>query len=326
MDVFDGHDVPRGSRIPNDGDSWNYSSVGPNPDTGNLEGKLPLVYSPYGYLDRDSHLDRVALDVSGWLLFAQHVASGLKSYGQEEDKIDDLKIYTGLARAMSAQGETWCDACRVLALHAPERKGRAVRELLETCVEDPLLISALAPPPVSVGTVDADTCSACPAGQGTLMDGTCGVCSVDMTIDASSISADSQSLDTMTSASGDTCPELFVLDIENLPSLPAGLTGIAVQVGPTNLLSPTCEQLYSFEYERRDASGAVVNSQSLSGTGDLVDCPLDGSVCVEDCKGLPSMKENAPIAFAKMRFHVPAQPNSSVHLSVGEEDDGEIIH
>src|SRR5690242_16300594 len=113
----------------------------------------------------------------------------MKSYVQEEDKIDDLKIYSGVARAMSSQGVSWCDACRVLALHAPQRKGRAIRELLETCVEDPLLVGALAPPPVPVSTINADSCLACPAGQGTLMDGTCGVCSVDMIIDASSIGA-----------------------------------------------------------------------------------------------------------------------------------------
>jgi len=149
---------------------------------------------------------------------------------------------------------------------------------------------------------------------------------VDITIDAASLGAGSQNIDTMTTAAGDTCPEVLVLDIENLPSLPAGLTGITAEVGPTSSFSTSCEQQYSFEYERRDASGATVNSQSLSGTGDLKDCDPDESICLEGCDGLPSVEESAPITFETMRFHVPAQPNTSVHLSAGEEDDDGILH
>ncbi|MFC1643060.1 hypothetical protein ACFL5O_10325, partial [Myxococcota bacterium] len=156
-DAFDGHNAARGALVPGDGDVWMLTTPG--------DSSTPLIFSPTGYGNTDEHLERVALGGEALRDFVARLADGLGLFGTG-DSITDARVFAALNDTMAERGISWCDRCRVLALHSTALVTENVRSLFETCVNDGLVAGAVGAPPEPTLRLDAASCELCPPRHG----------------------------------------------------------------------------------------------------------------------------------------------------------------
>lgn len=288
-DLFDGAGATRGttapsSLLPNDGDSWRWT----NP----ADTNLPLVLNTTPYNNTDSFFDRVAVPgPSGMAAFTSIMAAGLQEVdfdpnGAEGD-FSEQKFYSAVAGAMSVHNVSWCDQCRVLALHTPsvnDPMNMPIHDVFAACTMADFMPLALGAPPVPLAKLTAD-CGSCPPGQIAKPDGTCTPdCPVDVVLDAASLGIGQTSASTDVSVSGDTCPETFVLRIENHGALYGGLEPTTVSLEPTPASATSCPGSYTLEQVL--TKGGTSTTASASGTGTWsscagsFSCPSEGGECI----------------------------------------------
>src|SRR5690606_20077196 len=91
--------------------------------------------------------------------------------------IDEMKIRTAVDDAMIERNVSWCDRCRVLALHEEGADKTNVRTLWESCLADNELQVVLGPGPDPDNLrLDANTCQVCPDGFTSDDNGQCVLC------------------------------------------------------------------------------------------------------------------------------------------------------
>ena len=83
---------------------------------------------------------------------------------------------------MAFRGETWCDRCRVLALHSDTNPADKIGALFLACKDDPLIADVMGPAPEPDLRLDAATCATCPDNFFSNEDGVCEACEGDDTV------------------------------------------------------------------------------------------------------------------------------------------------
>jgi hypothetical protein len=312
QDAFDGHGQRFGN-VPGDGDVW----------TGTV-GSLTL--SSTGYGDRDSALERVKLNGSALKTFVGYLADGLAPLTLG-DSIDDAKIYGALNRTMQDNGVSWCDRCRVLALHEPGAAPTNVKELFQTCGAGGLSGGAVGPAPSADLRLDANTCTACAAGStsdnqgvctpclGTIVGNTCLQCASDVVIDAAVEPFGGRTFATTTSAPGDNCPTVFWVEVRNGPAaFTRGANAFSAGLdGP----KPACNQPLSLELAGAVAGGFGTISKVAVPTGwSEPTCP-PGLLCLSGCLNAPSIGFNSASQLPAGIFRFGSPAVSGLNMQVG---------
>jgi len=324
-DVFDGHGLRKSLVTPTDGDSWMQDPP-----------MSPLTYSPEGYGDNDSTLERVALPGPAMLDIVERIAARLLPLGTGSN-ISDVKVFAGINDAMSARGISWCDRCRVFALHSttrPDNESIAsvqIHSLFETCMNDNLIREAIGEPPDINLRLDAATCTTCAPGYISSAEGDCvpcptvvsgnrcETCQADVVVDpaAASIYASYNAGAVLT---GDVCPETFILEVRN----PVGAIGQSVDylranIQPTPYTESLCNRPYTLT-TARESTGGFVNEPLISSTGrwDL-NCGIDDTQCPPPaCEDTPARTiPLTELSDKAIRFSVPVDGNTEIVLSTG---------
>lgn len=310
-DAFDGHRAERGAHVPNDADSWRLSQVDTDASGNPIYG-LPLIYSPVAYQDQDSDLERVALSGPAWKMFADVITNDLGAWGGG-DEVDDKRIFLALDFAMRTEDVTWCDRCRVFALHSPGFSSTVVREMFEQCVNDADIATAMGAPPFPVEVLNADSCLPCDGPP--QPDGTCaGECSVDRVLEAGEL-GEGQSVYSGISEPGDTCPQTFVVEVVNLDDVAPLAYHSTAGVRPIVNLQTFCEQPHVLSYLQYDASGLLTeeNTRISVGVREELLPPFSGFTC----SGLPHFDlDVADWPSGKMRFEMPTKPEREFFLNM----------
>jgi len=182
--------------------------------------------------------------------------------------VTDDDTYTSLNAAMSEAGQSWCDRCRVFALHSPFSNPPPpappatplplnVQTLFSSCVADGLIARSLgSPPPEASLRLDANRCVPCAANETSDSNGVCQFCPnivvgnscvecpADVVFDGESFNG--ASLNAGAVAAGDRCPQLFFAQITR-PVLLAtrGLDVVAALEASNNRDRQRCEQPFS---------------------------------------------------------------------------------
>lgn len=325
MDLFDGQSGPRASDQPSNGDAWRWNSS-------------TLAYSPTGDGNDDSNLERVALP--GYYIgqIAADLAAGMRPFiqynltdGNFEGAgyaIDDMKIRTAVDNAMLNRGINWCGRCAVLALHEPGGRNTTVRELWETCQTDPDLVEVLGPSPDPVHLrLDADTCSVCGAGfisddngacvpcADTVVGNRCEVCGPDVVLDGQTMAISKQQFDVSSTQAGDTCPDDFVVEVQNAQALfSRGAVQFGAQIVPSNSYTRSqCEREHVLRVTYNDPAGNGAFATYRS-TGSW----LEGGLF--PCQGLPVRDlTSAELGAGSVRFSAPALSGSRLEVVAATE-------
>jgi hypothetical protein len=316
-DAFDGRANTKFQNLPDNVDSWTGSNGA-------------LVFSPTTYGSQDSNLETVAISGQRLIDYAAGIASGLGDFGTGLP-IDDNKIYGALNLAMVNDGvSSWCDRCRVLGLHSPQRgPDNDIGVVFSTCVNDPVVKSALGgTPPEASGRIDAATCQPCPAGQysnkdgvctvctGTVVGNTCSNCPVNLTLDGNTLTSTS-----LVPSSSNGCPFWVELDNPQAAFTALNATSLSFVSGPVGLsggsggTQATCQRPYELDFGH--LPGPTVDT-TLTGTGVFTGCSGSG-ICITSCTGLPSksfvaadVASGTPLLIA-----VPAQdPTKLLYVNV----------
>ena len=323
-DAFDGRTRELTSNTPGDADNWtNLTPAGtPTPN-----GRL--ILEPVGYGNIDGSFERVALPASSLVRIAEEMAQGLGPFGTGSS-FSSEKMYRSVGRAMASEGYNWCERCRVLALHSPGLLSRDdatimsdLPKLFEHCVFDALVSEALeGGEPDLYGRMDAETCTACPAGQiadktgvcvpcgFTVHQNSCDVCVADVVLDGSTMALSSQVFDTTFAAPGDLCPEFFWVELRNPQAIFSRGGSLSATVAPEPLSAQACEQPFALSIAL-DTGGAFVIQQVLEGVGNFGGSPLPV------CGGLPIRTFSAPevATGAALRFGMPGDASKRVVIN-----------
>jgi hypothetical protein len=287
-----------------------------------------LTYEALSYGSQDSNLENVSLPGKALRDYAHKVAEGLGDFGTGP-QINDAKIYGALNYAMANNGvSSWCDRCRVLGLHSPKRTAdNDIGAVFSACVTDTDVKNALGgTPPEPNGRIDAATCSACPAGQysdnngvcqvctGVLVGNSCQTCSVDLVLDGSTMTIGSaESYSTNSTASGDTCPGLFVVELDDpglLPGRGANTLDVLTAGAVWGLGASQADCVQTFELDLAHMSGsALIVDTVLTGTG-----VWSGGGGVTLCTGYPIKSWSTPTFApgAKLFFAAPASATQKI--------------
>lgn len=187
--------------------------------------------------------------------------------------------------AMSEHNVSWCDQCRVVALHTPgitDPMNMPIHDVFEACKSSDILSELFWVPPFPLAKLTAD-CGSCPAGEVAQPNGTCAPdCPADVVLNAASLGVGQTNVSTNTSVSGDTCPEMFVLRIENHSALYGGLEQTTVSLEPSSPSAASCPGSYSFEQVL--TKGGTSTTASVGGLGTWsvcsgIGCPPEGGNC-----------------------------------------------
>ncbi|HMA91392.1 MAG TPA: hypothetical protein VKP30_01850, partial [Polyangiaceae bacterium] len=314
FDAFDGATNTKGLNVPNNADAWSYNGTA-------------LTYEPVSYGSQDSNLETVTLPGKALRDYAHKVAEGLGDFGTGP-QITDAKIYGALNYAMAQNGvSSWCDRCRVLGLHSPARGADDdIGAVFAACVTDSDVKNALGgTPPEASGRIDAATCTACPAGQysdnngvcqvctGVLVGNTCQTCNVDLVLSGTTLTVGaSESYDTTASPTGDVCPGLFVVELDD-PDALAGrsaselIVATAGTVWGSGSTQADCEQTFELDLMKMSGSALVIETVK-TGTG-VWSIPAG-------CSGYPSQawQTSTFTAGSKLYFAAPASSTQKVWL------------
>lgn len=334
MDVFDGQSAGRTASVPTDGDAWRWDA-----------SINALVYnsSPNGDGVDDSALERVALPGSSLRTIASVLADGLEPFIEYDvgegfeasgDVINDQKFREAVNTAMEDAGESWCDRCRVLALHEPNGSIGNVRELWQTCLADGDLLSLLGPGPDSESLrLRASTCELCPDGyysdangdcrlcHDTLVGNDCVVCQPDQIIDGATADLTSHVFNvTSTSLATDNCPEAFWVQVLNAGEFfGRGADSVVGVVGPNTNTEAACEQPFSLTTHLVTPAGLVVKDV-ISGAGRLTTaCDESIGQCLDICLGTPARLITQSEAANTVWFSSPVLPGVNLSVEVSEE-------
>jgi hypothetical protein len=312
-DAFDGQGARFGA-VPGDGDVWN-NSLG------------SLTVSSTGYGNTDSALERVALPASSLKTFVGYLADGLAPLSLG-DSIDDNKIYGALNSTMKDAQVSWCDRCRVLALHEPGASPTTVKGLFETCRAGGLSGTAVGPAPDADLRLDANTCmpcgpgmisddnGACQACLGTVVGNTCLQCAADLVIDAATAPFGHQTVPTTTSAAGDNCPTVFWVEIRN--GSQAFTRGADVLSAGLDGNKAACDRPLSLELAGPVTGGFGTISTLTVPTGwqETNPCPT-GQLCLNGCFKAPSFGFNSASQLPGETFRFGTPSVSGLTMSVG---------
>ena len=170
-DVFDGHGESNSVHVPNDADIWQLRD--PQLPFDAAANPLKLAAQDYGAID-DGTLERVSLGGGVFVDFIRRMAESWGPAGPPG--IEDTSTFAALNGAMEAASVSWCDRCRVFALHSTTDPDDNVGALFEACVADDLLASTLGAAPEPDLRLNAATCAPCPDGQVSNDDGVCVPC------------------------------------------------------------------------------------------------------------------------------------------------------
>lgn len=162
------------------------------------------------------------------------------------------------------------------------------RDVFEACLNTPPTAGALGAPPAPPSKVDGSDCSVC--DPGTVADpsgiGCVPECPADVVVDAGTLGqGTSQAFNAGISAPGDTCPEVFVLRVENHGALFGGTASTSISLRPTPVSDMTCPGIYELTSVLTKASAPTTTI--TSGTG--VWTPCSGFGCPEPCQGTPTL-------------------------------------
>lgn len=324
QDLFDGHNA-RGQFLPGDGDVWQ-----PIPMT------MPasLEVSPTGFGDRDPHLERVHLDGTFLRDLAFHLSRNLFDFGTG-DTITHQRVFSAVNDTMADANTSWCDRCRVLALHSTNYSdtpgNNNVAALWSICANDPLLRQALGTSPDHpFRRLDADTCTVCPPGttsdangvcqscNGQVHGNSCDTCIPDVILDGATMALGTSSFATTFSATGDLCPEMLLVDVRN-PQAVFGRGAVSLsgnlQIDPRD--RQRCERRFDLMMDRENAAGSFVPDIVIGSSGTWVTrgCTPGSPFCLELCEGLPAVNLTATqVSMSTLRFRTPAHPNNLLQV------------
>lgn len=325
LDVFDGQGAGRTDNVATDADAWHF-----DPSSGTLSFNTNAT----GDNHNDTHLERVHMPASRIRTFAAELAYNMEpfvEYNFNDENweaagyaIDDHKIRVAVDAAM--EGESWCDRCRVLALHEPGANRANIQELWNTCQSDGDLVDVLGPAPDADLRLDADTCEVCPDGQTSDQNGQCQVCAdtqvgnkcevcgPDVVLDGSTMDIIDQSYDVNQSGAGDRCPNYFTVEVRNPGDLFArGLTGFDAMVIPSPATPANCEREFEMTFGYTPIGGAYQEEVQQT-VGDWPDCFPEGPMCVEKCNSTPYRIVRQADTGDSIIVTSPAMPNTTLYL------------
>ncbi len=330
LDVFDGHGAARTANVPTNADAWRWDAS---------TSQLVWNPAPAGDAHDDTALERVALPGGSIRTIAAQLAFGMEPFvqysfndGEWEGAgytIDEMKIRTAVDDAMIERNVSWCDRCRVLALHEEGADKTNVQTLWGSCLADNELQVVLGPGPDPDNLrLDADTCQVCPDGftsddngqcvfcADTVVGNECNTCTSDVVLDGNTMSLTSYSYDVSQSGSGDNCPDVFLVEVQNADALfTRGVDsfGAGLRAAPEN--QATCERNYTLTTTFLDGSGNAVNDVR-SANGNWLGCPTDPDlICIDPCVDIPGRGvTSAEAAGGTVFFRTPGLPNARLDV------------
>lgn len=320
-DAFDGNPAfERQGYLPGNADAWDYVQLEyANPDT------RQFVLSTPTYASTDSDLEHVFLPGEAIRDFVGNLAEGLRDFSPPEsfgvgEPLDDLKLYRALSDTMTTYGMNWCERCRVLGLHDYKQGNQAkLRDVFTSCINN-YSAELRGYPPVSLITLDEETCGACPPGMYADENQECvNGCPSDYVLDGASLGVETTSTIHLSNSalSFDPCPETFVLRVINFSSIPTDQS-TSFTVRPTVQNAANCTVPFTLN-RTLTRNGTVGSLETYQGTGSYVEClPTDPEECLETggCTGIPSIPTTpgsnvdsvefrSPVFDGWFDFHVP---------------------
>lgn len=326
MDMFDGHGAARTADVPTDGDAWRWDA-----------GRSRLVWNPNADGNDDSALETATMTATGLRTLAGLLAQGMEPffvYDLDDTRfeaagyaIDNFKILTAANLTMLSQEVSWCDRCSVLALHDDGANKANRQELWQSCQNDATLSSLVGESPEPDLRLNALDCSACPAGEtsdangqcvpcaDTVVGNDCIVCGPDVVFDGTTLAYGDYVFDTNQTGTGDTCPNVLVVEIQNPDALflRADFDSLSAQVGPSPQNQANCEREYTLITE------VTGGREVLRSTGSWPDCQ-PGAPCIALCSDVPGRVVTEPQVptGSSVRFSAPALPNSTLTVFLNE--------
>ncbi len=330
MDMFDGQGAERTANVPTNADAWVF-----DPATSGI------AYStnPSGDGNDDTALERVALPgdairaVSGWL--AQSMEPFIEyDFGDGHweaagHAIDDMKIRGAVNATMLNEGVSWCDRCRVLALHEPGATTTDVRSLWQSCLADTELSAVLGPGPDPANLrLDANTCTACPDGftsdangqcvvcPNTVVGNSCEFCVTDLVLDGNTLPFGNHVFDVNQTSPTDNCPNLLVVEVQNADGVfTRGADSFIGHIDTTPMTESNCERPFALTTTFLGSTGTPTNDvQAATGAWGTCTPP----VCLTPCVGLPKHAVTpAEAAGHTVFFRTPASPSAFLEIDVG---------
>ena len=330
LDVFDGQGAARDANVATNADAWLWDAT-----------TSRLVYNPAGDGSHDIVLENVALPAGAIRTIAENLAFGMEpfvSYSFNDGQwnaagfaIDEMKIRHAVNGAMGAHGASWCDRCRVLALHEAGANKTNVRGLWESCLADGELQSVLGPGPDPTNLrLDADTCEPCQQGltsdgngqcvqcTNTVVGNQCVICTPDIILDGNTLPFETHVFDVNQTSAGDVCPNVLLVEVQNAAGTFArGADFFTAETSPLPLTEANCERSFSLTKTVLDPSGNPVTDHVQASVGSWPDC-TSGQTCLNICNGLPGHAVTpSEASVGAVRFRVPALPNAALNISVG---------
>ncbi len=328
FDAFDGRPSTKLLAVPNNADSWQSTPPGPG----------GLVFSPVSYGSTDGAIETVQLSGSRLVDFAAGIAQAM-TVAPSGNIITDVGIYGSLNQAMVNDGvASWCDRCRVLGLHSPQRGvvDTDIGGLFHTCTVDAVVRDALGGlPPQAEGRIGASTCQACPAGHisdatgtcvpcvGTVVGNSCMTCAVDAVIDANTL--DRATLDPSTPTPNDACPTVFWVRLDNPSAVfGRGAQSISAMTTPLGVFSifedsvlgtfsqSLCERPFELNLGHLEPTGPTIDT-GINTTGVYSPCePSETDVCLDSCQPIPRFDflEPAVAGTPSLYFALPADAST----------------
>jgi hypothetical protein len=305
-----------------------------------------LTYNanPSGDGHSDENLERVRLGGNGLVAFSEHLAAGMEPFFQytSEDgfeaagyAIDDAKIRLAANDAMLREDYSWCDRCRVLALHEPGANRSNVRELWGTCLADQDLVDVIGsgPDPENLRLRGSD-CTLCPDRFTSNDNGgcrfcpdfiegnTCLTCSVDVVFDANTTPPGVYEFDVAQAFAGDSCPSTFTVELANVEAWFAGdVDYIRAATAPSNSSVAACERPFRLTYAYEDVAGNSVGEENES-TGEWIGCS-DPMCPLPECHSMPFMPSlrSTDIAAGSVLVNTPAMSEARLVVDLHVEAD-----
>jgi hypothetical protein len=254
--------------------------------------------------------------------------------------IRDSTTYAALNNIMAVRGVSWCDRCRVFALHSeaapppPPPPGStaptvpSIETLFAACRADVLIANTVGAAPDPDLRLDANTCAPCPPGftsdangvcvfcPHTIVGNRCVECQPDVVRDGNTMMP--ELLNAGFSIPGDQCPNIFWLQVDNpLGVYTRGATDFQVGLSPTSAAdSSHCNRTFTLFNERSTPSGylkdpPLVGVGSWSGGGGLF------STCANTpVRTIPRTELEGPNGATFLRFGTPTDPRTEMDIGI----------
>jgi hypothetical protein len=320
-DGFDGQISSPTELVPGNGDIWVRNA------TGKLVYDLTATTPSRGYGNNADTLDRVAAPASAFLTLADELAGRLAPFGLGES-ITDSTFYHSLDIMLNAEEVNWCDRCKMFALHSTiTAEPSNVKESFEACRSDTLIGDAVGAPPEPDLRINDATCTPCPPqhtsddnGQcvfcpNTIVGNTCSVCPSDVVLDRATDTFGA--FDSSASVSGDTCPEVFIVEIQNSQALfdTRDVGSVFVFWKPQPNTKSVCESVpRAISMFFQSPTGFDLQS-TVSSTGRWDSCfPPDCTGVCSTSDHFVLFREDIP-ASGSIRFSTPSDPNTALSIN-----------